>query len=446
MATCKFYLEKPYQKGTKKLKPSEVSIIAVFTKSREQRFLTTLDEKIQPKFWDFKNQSVRGTHPRHYELNLYLQQFKTDLLNLYGKHRDLPFEKFKALATSDKTSSEKKTLFLALDKFLEAYQVDKDSKTVQKFQTLKRQLETFDKEYPIDFKTLDFNFYDKFKAFLYRIPNPFYRKYRLLASDSGGSDYNLVLGDQGDVVGIFDDNVFSYITQLKTFLGWSQKRGYEINPSYKTWEVIRRVHDPITLTAKELEQLENHVFTSRALETARDYLVFECRTGQRISDIKRFDLKDYSDQKWTFTIRKGNRLSQKLITVHFKGYCAPALLILQKYNWKMPVISEQKLNDNIKRACKAAGIDSPTTIYRWMANKRVLISGFKYEYISSHCGRRTFITLGLQAGIPVEYIMALTGITEYKTIRHYKGSFDDKMIENYLNSIGDNMATMRKIK
>lgn len=185
----------------------------------------------------------------------------------------------------------------------------------------------------------------------------------------------------------------------------------------------------------ELEALENHVYTSRALEVARDYLVMECRTGQRISDIKRFDLKDCSNEKWTFTPRKGNRLSNKSITVHFKGYCAPALSIIHKYNWKMPVISEQKLNENIKRACKAAGIDSETITYRWAANKRIKISGLKYEFISSHCGRRTFITLGLQAGIPVEYIMQLTGITEYKTIRHYKAEFEDNMIEGYLNSI-----------
>lgn len=441
MATIKFYLEKPYLKG--KLKSSEVSIFAMFTKTKEQRFRQTLDEKIQPKYWDFNNQSVRGTHPRHYEINLYLQQFKTDLLNLYGKHRHLPFEKFKALAISDKTSSEKKTLFLAYDKFLEAYQVEKDSKTVQKFQTLKRQLETFDKEYPIDFKTLDFNFYDRFKAFLYRIPNPFYKNYRLLPAGDDSTNFLLTLGNHGAPVGIFDDNVFSYITQLKTFLGWSQKRGYEINPSFKTWEVIRRVHDPITLTAKELEQLENHVFTSRALETARDYLVFECRTGQRISDIKRFDLKDLHNDKWTFSPRKGNRLNQKQVTVHFKGYCAPALSILQKYNWKMPVISEQKLNDNIKRACKAAGIDSPTTIYRWMANKRVWISGAKHEFISSHIGRKSFITLALQSGVPVEYVMQLTGITEYKTIRHYKGKFDDSDIQKYLEGIGS-QAVMKK--
>lgn len=441
MATVKFYIKNPKNKSGK-LRNNELSIYAMFTRTKKERFTIVLDEKIEPKHWDFTKQVVRGTHPRHYELNLYILQFKTNLLNTYADYRDKPLQDFKRAVTR---TTEKKTLFLALEQFIESYKSEKDIKTVAKFLTLQRHLIEFDKQYSIDFPTLDFRFYDNFKTYLYRIPNPFYSNLRLRPSSDNSGDYCMVRDTNGEPVGIFDDNVFSYIVQLKTFIGWSQKRGYQVNPSYKTWEIIRRVHPPISLTSKELEQLENHVFESKALETARDYLVFECRTGQRISDIKRFDLKDFSNNKWTFSPRKGNRLTQKSITVHFKGYCAPALDILQKYNWKMPVISEQKLNDNIKRACKAAGIDSETVIYRWAANKRIKISGPKYEYISSHCGRKSFITLALQSGIPVEYVMALTGITEYKTINHYKAKFEDSMIEKYLEG-AEQKALMRKAK
>lgn len=447
MPSVKFHLYEPYIRGTKpnKLKSTKCSIYLRFTLDRENRFPMLLNERIEPKYWDFNNQKVRGTHPRHLEINLYLKKVETDIQNKYYENRELAFDKFKALVL-EKKESEKKTLFQALDKFIESYRVEKDSKTLAKYLTLKRQLETFDKEYPIDFKNLDFNFYDKFKAFLLRIPNPFYRKFSLHPDPVNSGQYNMVPGDSGEPVGIFDDNVYKYIQQIKAFLTWAGKRGYEVNSSYKAWEVIRRVHPPISLTSKELEILENTPLNSKALEVARDYLVFECRTGQRISDIKRFDLKDLKDDKWTFTPRKGNRLSSRTITVHFKGYCAPALEILHRYNWKMPVISEQKLNDNIKKACKAAGITSELSIFRWAANKRIKISGLKYEYISSHCGRRTFITLGLQAGIPVEYIMALTGITEYKTIRHYKGEFEDSMIEKYLEGIQESKSIMKAAK
>jgi integrase len=190
----------------------------------------------------------------------------------------------------------------------------------------------------------------------------------------------------------------------------------------------------------ELQKLESCTYTSRALEVARDYLVVGCRTGQRISDIKRFDIKDLQGYRWTFYQKKGNRLSPKKTTVHLDGYGSMVLDILQKYNWKMPVISEQKLNDNIKKACKAAGIDTPLEIFRWAGNKKVRIIYPKYEFISSHIGRKSFITLALQAGLDTEYVMELAGITEYKTVRHYKAKFEDQAVKEQLEKI----TVMRK--
>jgi integrase len=440
MATVKFYLRKPRTKDV--IPNQEVSIYAVFTVDRTQRFEITIKEKIQPKYWNAKGQVVKSFCRGHQEINAYLEDFKYKLKTLHREHREMPFDKFRELVLTSENRNQKKTLFLAYEQFLKAYQSEKDSKTVAKYLTLEKHLIAFDTIHAIDFPNLDFSFYDRFKSYLLAIPNPFYRKFSLHPDSGSSGQYYMVPDDKGLPIGIFDDNVYSYIIQLKTFLAWSEKRGYQVHNSFKTWEIIRRVYPPITLTAAELEQLESKVFNSKALDVARDYLVMEARTGQRISDIKRFTPKDYNDFKWTFTPRKGNRLSNKSVTVHFKGYCASALFILQKYNWQMPVISEQKLNENIKRACKEAGIDQEISIYRWAANKRIRISGKKYEFISSHTGRKTFITLALQAGTPVEYVMQLTGISEYKTIRHYKGEFEDNKVEGYLNGIGE--ALMRK--
>jgi len=439
MATVKFYLKDYITNG--QVRKDECSIVARFTVDRSKRFQINLKEKIQPKYWDFKGQQVKPTYRGHYELNILLSDFKTKLLTLSREHRELPFDKFKELVISSEQRNQKKNLFLAYEQFLQAYSNEKDSKTLAKFLTLGRQLEAFDKIYPFDFSTLDFKFYDRFKSFLYQIPNPFYKNYRLIKN---GDIWDIVEGDKGDQVGIFDDQVFAYIIQTKTFLAWAEKRGHVINPSYKSWKILKRKHTPIALTMQELEKLQNHVYKSRAEDVARDYLVLECLIGQRISDIKRFNLKDFSNDKWTFSPKKGNRLSPKQVTVHFKGFCAAALDILHKYNWKLPVISDQKLNENIKKACKSAGIDSRIDFIRWAQNKQIRYGGPKWEFISSHSGRRTFITLSLQAGMPVEFVMALTGITEYKTIRHYRGKFEDMAIEQELEKMPTS-SVMKKV-
>jgi hypothetical protein len=181
----------------------------------------------------------------------------------------------------------------------------------------------------------------------------------------------------------------------------------------------------------------------KALDVARDYLVFECRTGQRISDIKRFDLKDYGDFRWTFNPRKGNRLSSRTQTVYFKGYCAPALSILAKYNWKMPTVSEQKINDNIKTACKVAGINQEIITYRWAQNKRIRISGPKYEFISSHIGRKSFITIALQH-MEAKIVKDLAGIDSWATLKHYEGNSEQNTIEQALEKIPTMKGLMKK--
>lgn len=431
MATCKYYLEKPYLPNTdKKLKSSQCSIYLIFTVNRENRLQIRVDEKIEPRFWDFKKQRVKGTHPRYLQINLYLQKIETDLQNLYYNNRDLPFQKFKALAIG--SSSEKKTLFVALRQFINLSSQEKDSKTVAKFLTLEKHLEIFDKVYPFDFPTLDFNFYDRFKTYLYAIPNQYYLKHCLV---NKGDYWDMEKGNHGETVGIFDDQVFAYIRQIKTFLKWAEKREHKVHPSYKNWKIIRRVHDPVTLTFEELYKLEEHNFSSKALDVARDYLVMECRTGQRISDIKRIQLKDFSSLEYTFTPRKGNRLSNKEVTIYFRGYFASALNILLKYKGKMPVISEQTLNYNIKRACKEAGIDSEYTEYRWAGNKRVRFIGPKYEFISTHIGRKTAITLLLQEGFSRDDVMEFVGIDDIKTLKHYKGKFDKNRLLEKLEGI-----------
>jgi integrase len=231
---------------------------------------------------------------------------------------------------------------------------------------------------------------------------------------------------------------------LKLYLPGERKRGYVINPAHKKWEIIKRQYPPIPLTLEELENLESAKIENKAHDRGRDYLALECRIGQRISDLKKIrkDLIDHENRTWTHKPQKGNRTSSKTITVYFKGYCAPAYMILAKYDFQMPKVSDQKINENIKEACKTAGIDKQIFIERWAGNRRIRIHGKKYEFISSHTGRKTFITIGLQY-MPPKLVMDLAGIDSYETLKHYEGESQGDIIEQYLKSIEDNKPIMK---
>ena len=247
-------------------------------------------------------------------------------------------------------------------------------------------------------------------------------------------------------MGLFDDVVFKYFINLKTVCAWAEMRGYTVHPAYKikkAWPIIRREYQPIALTQDELHRIEDLYLPEKHLDIARDYLALECRTGQRISDLRRFNKNDINGNRWTFNQKKGARTNQKTVSLPFTGYSAPALLILQKYNYELPSISEQKINEHIKTVCKRAGIVDTIHITRWAGNKKVQIPGSKYEFISTHTGRKTFITIALQF-MSHQTVMNITGIRSFQTLKHYAGESEIGLVEEGLRKIENDVTIMRK--
>lgn len=468
MASINYYLKRSKEKNGE-LKKEPVRIYLKFSIDRTHRFDLPTGEKILPKYWDSKKQAAKSQMPNHIGMNQALSRIKDSIIQLYRDHKNVDLKVFQEMAGnlvkhgSTSAPVEKKSLLSVLELFLKQYTKEKDSKTVAKYSALRDKLTAFDADLTIE--NLDFNFYDLFKGWLFSFENPNYRQSRLTYDSSDGT-YRIGEDKTGEPVGLFDDTVYKYFTNLKTVLSWAEKRGFEVSKSYKSWEIIKRKHPPISLTMAELEKLEHLEITTGAvlallkkeptkqnqrtakrwvegLTIARDYLALECRTGQRISDIKRFDQSQYQDFKWTFQPRKGNRLSTKKITVHFTGFTAPALFILSRNNFQMPKISEAKLNKNIKKLCQLAGIDSEVITYRWAQNKRIKISGPKYEFLSTHSGRKTFITLALQS-MPPKLVKDLAGIDSYETLKHYEGESEDATIEKYLNEM-QSKTLMKKV-
>lgn len=437
MATVRFRLDHPTEGKAASI------LVQLYISAKIRPEMATGEKATR---WDAAKGRVSHRQTGHVEINQHLKLIEDQLLQLWrdNKNDDLATiraKMVKIIKGSAAKNTEKKTLFEALSRFIESYKGEKTANSVKMYVTLQKRLIEYNEIYPIDIDNLDFNFYDGFKQFLYTLPNYNYPCQTLHYYAPGGY-YTIEQNESGYPVGIFDDKVFKYFINLKTFLTWSEKRGYKPNPVYKQWEIIKRKYPPISLTMAELERLES-VDLPRHLDVARDYLVLECRTGQRISDLKRFDRKDLDGFKWVNTPKKGNRISNKTVTIHFKGYCAPAYWILQKYNFKMPVVSEQNLNRHIKEACKLAGIDQEIYIERWAGSKKVRITGKKYEFISTHTGRKTFITIALQF-MPPKLVKDLAGIDSYETLKHYEGKSEDDVIENALNSIQENKPIMKK--
>lgn len=447
MASVNFRLDHPFQKGTRDLKPTPVGILVELYITPDFRPEISTGERILPKHWNTKTRRAKPSMTGHLELNLHLDNISADLIRVWRDHKASDAQtitRAMRLAVRGAISAEKKTSTEVTDVvklFIAQYAKEKAQSSAKRYAVLLRKLEAFQQEYTLTLATLDFNFYDAFKNWLYAQPNPLYKDYSLHKEDD---IYVLRKDNDGLPVGLLDEVVYKYFINLKTVFAWAAQRGYTVHPAYKTWQISRKLYEVISLSHDELKRLESTVMSSPRLDVARDYLALECRTGQRISDLKRFNIADVKDNKWTFTQKKGNRIVNKVVTVPFAGYCQPAYLILQKYGFKMPEISEQNLNYAIKEACKEAGIDQDIYIDRWAGNKMIRIPGKKYEFISTHTGRKTFVTIALQTMAP-RNVMKMTGIRSFKTLNHYMGDPDTGEIEKQLIKIEDSTPMMKKV-
>lgn len=435
MASVKFLLNRP-----KSEKPT--SILVRFHARQTGSVTLSTGEMIPPVYWD--GQRVKSKYKGYDRINKHLSTIEAELLDCWRDNKGetrLCLIQLVHKVVKGAPASEKKTVIEALRKFIAQYEKEKERGTVKRYRAVLSKIEKYNPD--LTFEDLDQNFYDHFKNWLYDNPNPLYRGFHLDFDNRSGS-YIVALGaDVTRPVGLFDDVVFKYFINLKTLCAWAEKRGYTVNPSYKNWEIITRQYEPISLTQDELHKIEALHFTQKHLEVARDYLSLECRTGQRISDLRRFSQNDIHGNVWTFNQKKGARLNAKTVSLPLVGYCAPALVILEKYNFQLPKINEQRLNNYIKIVCRKAGITQPILITRWAGNKKITIPFEKCDYITTHTGRKTFITIALQF-MSERMVMNITGIKSSKTLNHYSSESEIGLVESGLRRIEDNVAIMKK--
>jgi len=83
------------------------------------------------------------------------------------------------------------------------------------------------------------------------------------------------------------------------------------------------------------------------------------------------------------------------------------------------VPSNQKLNDAIKDAAKAAGLDRIIVNTYIIGNERKEEQHRFCDIISCHDARRTFVSCSLAMGIPPQVVMKCTGHSNYNTMKPY---------------------------
>lgn len=214
------------------------------------------------------------------------------------------------------------------------------------------------------------------------------------------------------------------VTMLKGFLKWlNTKEGYEVPSNVLNFETNLKVL-PKTVTFMHYDELLHFAHfqfendNNGRLDRARDFWCFMAFTSLRVSDLRQLKVVHIHEGRIDMFAKKtGEHLSIPLTE--------EALRILDKYKKKekeslvFDIQSPQKLNDAVKDAAKAAGIDRTITEIFYIGTERIEQNSKFCDIISNHDARRTFVSCSLAMGIPAETVMKCTGHKSYNTMKPY---------------------------
>ena len=239
-----------------------------------------------------------------------------------------------------------------------------------------------------------------------------------------------------------NSTVEKYLSRLRYFIRWANKKGYTTQKGdYKPrlqktskpvvfleWDDLMKLlyfEFPDVGTELTLEDVHGNEYKKKVslekntMERVRDAFCFCCFTSLRYSDLKRLKRTNVFAKYILITTKKDtdtlkielNNYSKALLD-KYKGESFPE-------NQPLPVISEQRMNEHLKVIGEICGFNEPVHITYFKGSERVDEIYAKWELMTSHVGRKTFICNSLMLGIPPQIVMKWTGHSDYAAMKPY---------------------------
>lgn len=189
---------------------------------------------------------------------------------------------------------------------------------------------------------------------------------------------------------------------LKKVLAFAVKERYiDVSPFQMVLREEKLKYD--VLTKDEIKILYGKKFTDRRIEQIRDCFVFQCYTGLSYSDMAELTKENIEDD-----VIVGRR---KKTDVQFVVPLLPiAKEILEKYEYQLPIISNQKYNQYLKVLGDASGLN---------------------KSLHSHLARHTFACLLLNNGVDMKTISRTLGHSSLQTTeRIYAEMSNSTVVDN----------------
>lgn len=245
-----------------------------------------------------------------------------------------------------------------------------------------------------------------------------------------------------DVKDLRNSTIEKYLSRLRYFIRWANKKGFTtLKGDYKPrlqktskpvvfleWDDLMKLmyfDFPDVGTELTLEDVHGNEYKKKVslekntMERVRDAFCFCCFTSLRYSDLKRLKRTNVFAKYILITTKKDTDTLKIELNKYSKA-------LLNKYkdetfsgNQPLPVISEQRMNEHLKAIGEICGFNEPVHITYFKGSERVDEVYAKWELMTTHVGRKTFICNSLMLGIPPQIVMKWTGHSDYAAMKPY---------------------------
>ncbi len=378
-------------------KKAKNTLLFFYISESGERIKISLGVTIPVAYWDSKRNEVKSSYPDYKLINDLIQNLTNkikerffELKALYPDYllkelkeeydKDLKFEK-------NKVGDSFNGLMNLFNLYIEYISESKSKNTLKNIKAVKKHLINFNKNYPLNISKIDKYFVDVFLKYF--------------ISNNLGNNY-----------------FFNVVKRIKTVLNWGLERNLHDSINFKqisfsNFIIGKDEIETFSLSIDEFRRIENLELDEEHLIHIRDVFVFACLTGQRYTDYKNNLHRDNIDGDfWNMKQDKTNSIIN--IPLNSK-----AVSILEKYDYNLPIVSNQRTNTNLKIIGRLAKIDKPVTKIRKIGSKIVKTIKPKFEFLSFHDSRRTFITISDELGINPEIIRQISGHKTYSEFKKY---------------------------
>ncbi len=232
-----------------------------------------------------------------------------------------------------------------------------------------------------------------------------------------------------------ESTIYRTIHFIKTILNFAERKNIRTNVAQlNNIRFEKQKKEVIVLSEKEILKIKNAKIP-KSLQTARDWLLISCYTGQRISDFMRFSTDKIVKINDRYCLNFIQQKTKKEITLPLHP---TVLRIIQQNRCSFPKqMDMHKYNEHIKEIARICNLDELIKAKKRVGYRSKIMEIEKWQLITSHIGRRSFAT-NFYGKIPTALLMEATGhCSEQMFLKYIALINKDRILSlsNYFNEV-----------